>query len=161
MKFGQHYCEWTIIKQGSKYSPWLGIVRPSFDPTSGQAGKDTLSREHCFYASVTGNIYPKNVWPVPKLDVYSASEAKATAGDCVGLLLDLDKGSLTVFKNYRRIGDIVTHGLHGSFCWCADLGHSGVAVRLSENRVSPWQFNSEPGRGAVAQEQPLEGIPPS
>ena len=146
MKFGQHYCEWTIVKQGSKESPFLGIVRPTFDPTRGEAGIHTQSQDHCFYASGTGNIWPLGVWPVPKLDVYSASDAKAASGDRVGLLLDLDQGSLAVFKNGQRVGDIVTHGLVGPFCWCADLGGTGVSVQLSESRVPP--------------EQPSEGVPP-
>ena len=42
--------------------------------------------------------------------------------DVVGLLLDLDAGSLTVFKNRSRLlGVMVAEGLSGPLCWAALL----------------------------------------
>merc|ERR1711985_181617 len=37
-------------------------------------------------------------------------------GDTVGMLLDLDEGELTVYKNNRRLG-MMKDGLSGSYCW--------------------------------------------
>jgi hypothetical protein len=38
-------------------------------------------------------------------------------GDTLGMLLDLDRGSMTVFKNGRRLGDMVDGGLSGPLCF--------------------------------------------
>ena len=40
--------------------------------------------------------------------------------DTVGMLLDLDEGTLAVYKNNRRLG-VMIHGLSGTFCWQATL----------------------------------------
>ena len=42
------------------------------------------------------------------------------SGDTVGLLLNLDDGTLTVYKNNRRLG-VMKYGLSGSYCWWAFL----------------------------------------
>ncbi|EJK44137.1 hypothetical protein THAOC_37351, partial [Thalassiosira oceanica] len=38
------------------------------------------------------------------------------SGDTVGMLLNLDEGTLTVYKNNRRLG-VMKNGLSGSYCW--------------------------------------------
>ena len=38
----------------------------------------------------------------------------------VGLLLDLDEGTLTVYKDERRLG-VMKGGLGGEYCFCATL----------------------------------------
>ena len=46
----------------------------------------------------------------------------AVVDDVVGLLLDLDAGSLSVFKNRSRLGVMVAEGLSGGpLCWAALL----------------------------------------
>ena len=41
---------------------------------------------------------------------------KLPPGSILGLLLDLDEGTLTVYKDKRRLG-VMKDGLDGSFCW--------------------------------------------
>ena len=41
--------------------------------------------------------------------------------DCIGMLLDLDEGTMTVFKNGRRLG-VMTKGLTGKKSWAVCLG---------------------------------------
>ena len=43
--------------------------------------------------------------------------AASETGDCVELLLDLDQGSMTVYKNDERLGVMVASGLSGEYCW--------------------------------------------
>ena len=43
--------------------------------------------------------------------------AASEIGDCVELLLDLDQGSMTVYKNDERLGVMVASGLSGEYCW--------------------------------------------
>ena len=38
-------------------------------------------------------------------------------GDRIGMLLDLDQGSMTVWKNDEKLGVIQVEGLSGEFCW--------------------------------------------
>jgi hypothetical protein len=52
------------------------------------------------------------------------------ADDRVGLLLDLDQGSLTVYKNDERLGVMVVSGLRGEYCWAAELGIHGSVVSI-------------------------------
>ena len=40
----------------------------------------------------------------------------------ISLLLDLDEGALSVFKNGRRCG-IMKSGLSGKYCWMLTLGN--------------------------------------
>jgi hypothetical protein len=52
-------------------------------------------------------------------------------GDRLGLLLDTDAGSLTVYKNGVQLGTAVPDGLEGmdDLCWAAVLGRRGESVR--------------------------------
>ena len=43
----------------------------------------------------------------------------------ISLLIDLDAGTLSVFKNGRRLG-IMKSGLSGEYCWMLALGKGGV-----------------------------------
>ena len=43
----------------------------------------------------------------------------------VGLLLDLDQGSMTVYMNDERLGVMVSSGLSGPFCWAVALTDCG------------------------------------
>ena len=52
------------------------------------------------------------------------------AGSCeVGLLLDLDEGSLAVYKNNRRLG-VMKNGLAGEYCFCATLSETEESVSI-------------------------------
>ncbi|EJK55651.1 hypothetical protein THAOC_24594 [Thalassiosira oceanica] len=42
------------------------------------------------------------------------------SGDTVGMLLNLDGGTLTVYRNNRRLG-VMQDGLSGPYCWYASL----------------------------------------
>ena len=43
-------------------------------------------------------------------------------GDRIGMLLDLDQGIMTVWKNDVKLGAMVAEGLSGPFCWAVSLG---------------------------------------
>ena len=42
----------------------------------------------------------------------------------LGMLLDLDSGTLSVYQNRQRFG-IVTYGLAGEYCWLAGVHSAG------------------------------------
>ena len=45
----------------------------------------------------------------------------AKPGDRVGMLLDLDQGSMTIWKNGVQLGVMQTEGLSGPLCWAVSL----------------------------------------
>ena len=49
----------------------------------------------------------------------------------VGLLLDQDEGTLSVYKNGRRLG-IMKHGLSGEYCWLMSIqgASNSTAVQI-------------------------------
>jgi hypothetical protein len=53
-------------------------------------------------------------------------------GDRIGMLLDLDRGSMTVYKNTERLGVMATD-LSGEYSWAVSLGPLGepdLSVRI-------------------------------
>ena len=50
----------------------------------------------------------------------------------IGLLLDLDEGTLSVFKNGRRLG-VMKDGLKGEYCWFI-TAYSVCTIGLSKGR---------------------------
>ncbi|EJK58694.1 hypothetical protein THAOC_21158 [Thalassiosira oceanica] len=49
------------------------------------------------------------------------------AGDTIGMQLNLDEGTLTVYKNNRRLG-VMKGGLSGSYCWCATMAKATITI---------------------------------
>lgn len=47
-------------------------------------------------------------------------------GSILGLLLDLDNGTLAVYKDRRRLG-VIKDGLAGVLCWCVGPFHPCTA----------------------------------
>ena len=87
--------------------------------------------KHCFFSARAGLCYPggqrwKGMDGVPSAD-----------GDRIGLLLDLTKGRLTVFKNEIRLG-VMCSGkgrLTGEYCWAVSmLGNAGECVTIQGGR---------------------------
>ena len=50
-------------------------------------------------------------------------------GDRIGMLLDLDQGSMTVYKNDERLGGMATD-LSGEYCWAVLLFVQGDSARI-------------------------------
>jgi len=63
-------------------------------------------------------------------------------GDTVGLLLDVEGGTLTAFKNGARLGVVVPNESvpslgAGPFHWAVDLGRKGTSVRIDATKPPP------------------------
>ena len=111
----------------------FGIVRPTLDVEN---GKDPHNTDGCcFYDAIDGRRW----WPSGG-DAEQAWEGQAggKVGDRIGLLLDLDAGSLAVFKNDERLGLIVPEGGlpdGGPYCWGASLYNQNDRVRIEQRSV--------------------------
>ena len=49
-------------------------------------------------------------------------------GDRIGMLLDLDQGSMTVWKNDEKLGVMVAEGLTGPLCWGVSLYRGSARI---------------------------------
>jgi len=56
------------------------------------------------------------------------------SGDKIGLLLDLDSGTLTVYKNEQRLG-MMKDGLSGEYCWCGHTTIANAALRIEKESI--------------------------
>jgi hypothetical protein len=61
---------------------------------------------------------------IPRESITSVGTAE---GDRVGLLLDLDQGSMTVYKNDERLGVMAT-SLSGEYSWAVTLCYQGTSA---------------------------------
>ena len=150
MSSKSHYAEFTIT--GLTY---IGIVRPMPNLNAGayQYGFDFIGSDE-FYSDFLGQRTDN--WgdsDVNACEYYSGSgqvsstkwgedgfvedsdwegRERCYEGDTVGMLLNLDEGTLTVYKNNRRLG-VMKDGLSGPYCWHASVSGTSVAI----NRGTP------------------------
>ena len=54
-------------------------------------------------------------------------------GDRIGMLLDLDQGSMTVWKNDEKMGVMQAEGLSGPLCWAVSLLYEGSSARIESS----------------------------
>ena len=64
---------------------------------------------------------------VPHEDNWEGMET-CSSGDTIGMLLNLDEGTLTVYKNNRRLG-VMKDGLSESYCWYVSAS-AGDAITI-------------------------------
>lgn len=115
LRAGRHFAEFTVLKGGGSY----GIVRPDWCVRTQRRASGCP--DHCFYNASHGTRRPGNArWDGMR---------RAVDDDRVGLLLDLEEGSLTVFLNDARLGAITT-GLTGHYCWAVVLMRKDRSARL-------------------------------
>jgi hypothetical protein len=94
MRAGRHYAQFTVVK-----------LLEGGHNAHGEDG-------HCLYGTYTGRHFPA---PHNWEGIQGAIE-----GDRIGMLLDLDQGSMTVYKNDERLGVMAT-GLSGEYSWAVEL----------------------------------------
>ena len=91
IRAGRHYAKFTAVSG----SMMFGVTRPGWDVEGGQYA-DTVDG-HCFFHTYCGHRWPgRHDWE----GMQDANEE----GDRIGMLLDLDQGSMTVYKNDKRLG---------------------------------------------------------
>ena len=83
---GRHYWEVEIV-QGGFYA---GVSRPDLDPKARNYTKNNI--DGCFMSTYNGTLWGNGKWNDEEAGYYNN-------GDTVGVLLDLDEGSLLFFKN--------------------------------------------------------------
>jgi hypothetical protein len=110
----------------------VGVIQPGYtDKTPYHSYLDLFEVEdldgeyvHCFYNSHNGLHNDVDAWRG------GLTEPATAAGDRIGLLLDLDQGSMTVYKNDERLGVMRASGLNGEYSWAVELTYPGQSVRI-------------------------------
>ena len=87
---------------------FFGVIRPGWDVEGGMDAEDVDG--HCFYATYTGSASPATRG-------WEGQARREERGDRIGMLLDLDQGSMTVWKNGELLGVMLAEGLSGPLCW--------------------------------------------
>jgi hypothetical protein len=128
MRAGRHFAQFELV-EGTFMM--LGVIRPSWDVVS-QLHAHEQAR-HCFYHTGSGQRFPgrrpaKRKW---------TGIAHASKGDRVGLLLDLEQGSMAVYKNDERLGIMQESGLSGEYCWAVGIATPGYSVRIQPMPLPP------------------------
>jgi hypothetical protein len=139
MRAGRHYVQFTVMSDDL----FFGAIRPGWDVEGGQ---DAFHVDgHCFYLTYTGTHGAR----YPGLRHWEGMQG-AKQGDRIGMLLDLDQGSMTVYKNDERLGVLAT-GLSGEYSWAVTLGYQGASARI-ESAPAPASPTAEELAQAVAYE---------
>ncbi|EJK77576.1 hypothetical protein THAOC_00585 [Thalassiosira oceanica] len=142
MKSGAHYAKFQITGE-----PDIGIVRPMPGLAAGayQEEFDFFDRRFytdfraqrvddwgysevhaCAFSCDDGEII-STAWNDDEIDIQWVEMEGCQSGDTVGMLLNLDGGTLAVYKNNRRLR-VIKDGLSGSYCWYASVvdRHAGM-----------------------------------
>ena len=120
MRAGKHYASFKLIAcPGIMFAQEFADVRVGvFRPTKGLDRNDKISAlttegngevNYCAMDFTEGYGFPNagNDWP---------GQEDFQLSDVVGMLLDLEEGTLTVYKNGRRLG-MLRSGFTGEYCW--------------------------------------------
>lgn len=129
MRAGIHFALFTVLAGYSKCTSF-GLIRPGYDVVGTRERAFDVDG-HCFYQAESGRHCPgAHEWEgmEPHWTPYSGPvsyHAEDPSG-IIGMLLNLDAGTMTIFKNEKRLGVMAT-GLSGEYCWAATLGE-GASV---------------------------------
>ena len=74
---------------------FFGVIRPGWDVEGGMDAEDVDG--HCFYDTYTGSASPAT-------SDWEGMQAAREQGDRIGMLLDLDQGSMTCGRMTERLG---------------------------------------------------------
>ena len=125
MRSGRHFVQFTVMKGRHML---FGVIRPGWDVEGGHRAEDVDG--HCFYYTTNGRRFPGgHAWE---------GRQAAKVGDRIGMLLDLDQGSMTVWKDDVQLGVMPqqAEGLTGPLCWAASLGTQvGDSARIESAAV--------------------------
>ena len=147
MRQGKHFAEFTAIRG---VDMCFGVIRPGWDVES---SVDAWQVEgHCMYSSRDGTNCPGQGLGGRDWE----GRQFAAEGSRIGMLLDLDEGTMSVYKNGTRLGVMASSGLSGDYCWAVTLLNEGDCARIigkplpplaapqrAEVDADPWRTDSD------------------
>ena len=156
MRAGRHYA--TFTKEG-EWVIRIGIIRPlknfdkkglyAFDPldveefrserTERWGDHGSIKVNYCSLAVGSrdfhnnGRCFWSDWLNSNEINDWGCSEVFENS-DEIGMLLDLNVGTLSVYKNGRRLG-ILKDGLAGDYCWTATMWSHGESVIIKKGII--------------------------
>jgi hypothetical protein len=140
MHCGQHYAEFTHAAGNCIAHAQVGVVDAGYDPATAQQPLFQSAARAWMLTFNTGQLYHR----AKGMPQWGGQQGQNTKNGMLGLLLDLDEGSLAVYIGGRMVGVAVPPGeLVGPLCWAADVmcrsdGHAAThqgAVRVAAKPV--------------------------
>eukprot|EP00584_Thalassiosira_punctigera_P006729 CAMPEP_0172542830 /NCGR_PEP_ID=MMETSP1067-20121228/13361_1 /TAXON_ID=265564 ORGANISM="Thalassiosira punctigera, Strain Tpunct2005C2" /NCGR_SAMPLE_ID=MMETSP1067 /ASSEMBLY_ACC=CAM_ASM_000444 /LENGTH=226 /DNA_ID=CAMNT_0013329133 /DNA_START=176 /DNA_END=856 /DNA_ORIENTATION=- len=128
MKAGKHYADFTLTQSGSIY---IGIIRPIHDwPKKKMVLREF--REYC--GSQSGQGYEGNVH---QYYFCVSDHSKFKKGDIAGMLLNLEEGTGTLYRNGVCLG-VKVKNLAGHYCWAVAIKNDrdGRLTKYETNKPS-------------------------
>jgi len=155
MRSGKHSVSFQVNNPSGGGTIALGIMRPTTKHITTLASIHpvrNLSRfslkkyeilhtdnnvDCCVMNTHSGNILFRNNWTeensVEMINDWEGKEPTDDASFKIGMALDLDEGTLDVYKNDRHLGTMKT-GLVGEYCWVVALSYGLGTKTVSINR---------------------------
>ena len=96
-------------------------------------GECNNSIQCCLYNSDNANCIVSDWKGSTKVEYWDGLERNSDGE--IGMLLDLDEGTLSVYKNGRKLG-VMKRGLAGPYCWVVSL-FRGVQVTIKRGTIPP------------------------
>eukprot|EP01043_Picozoa_sp_COSAG02_P070261 COSAG02_NODE_12371_length_1556_cov_256.960192_1_plen_319_part_00 len=128
MRAGRHYAQFELSRDADGIM--VGVVHRQLNVKTDCAQVvPGCALYHAGDGDCLPHIYPDRQTVVGQTKWEGMQPAKH--GDRIGMLLDLDQGSMTVWKNDVRLGVMVASGLSGEYCWAAELCGHGTIVRIT------------------------------
>ena len=137
MRSGRHFAQLTLVAGDFAI---FGVQEPGSFDVEGETDADPAERgaapngadaedchRRCFYHSADGGrlLVPFGGWPTRH---WEGRQSATAVGDRIGMLLDIDQGSLSVWKNGEPLGVMQDWGLTGRFCWSVAVYHQSVRI---------------------------------
>ena len=121
--------------QTAKENPLYNDFFDNFSRRMGHGEHDNNMVHCCMYYSATGKCISSD-WSGSDNE-YESWEGmeRVSAGDEIGMLLDLDEGTLSVYKDGRKLG-VMKSGLAGQYCWVASMWN-GTSVSIKRGTIPP------------------------
>ena len=91
------------------------------------SGNVHVCEYECEYGSMTWTNWDSNT------SVDWEGMEDCNTGDTIGMLLNLEEGTLTIYKNNRRLG-VMKDGLSGSYCWYVSVGKKGSTIAIKRGK---------------------------
>jgi len=95
----------------------------------------------CVYQTINGQSkstdwgFNNSVNSIPKVANKAWEGMQSFDGGKIGLLLDYDEGTLSVYKNDIKLG-VLKKGLSGVYCWMVSVGHRWGSTSLTSDSSS-------------------------
>ena len=119
MRSGRHFAQLTMLEGDDML---CRVIQADWDVEGGPYAYN--GGGHCFFATfANGNRFPGGY-------DWEGGQGAEDGGDRIGMLLDLDQGSMPIWKNDVKLGVMAAEGLSGPLCWVAELHDEDEFVRI-------------------------------